>query len=178
MDYATRSPKSIPNLNGSLKQASSGYVSTSGSATIEPRCSSESESVIATRDQDTKHQPGDAQRKRSLLSTPDTREHKRRRRLDNPFPPHVRARLSTNSTHNLDSILVGFKRRDVFSMDPFTWSADFVLFALTSSQSIDLELDLPSSDARLPSCGKLHKMIFGHHINGYNLLLCVDDMIM
>ena len=76
----------------------------------------------------------------------------------------------------VDSVLVGIKRLDVSSTAPFTWSADFVLFALTSSQSIDLEQGLPSSNASLPSREELGKFIFSHQNHGRDLLLCVDDI--
>lgn len=129
-----------------------------------------SESVAAAGYQHIERQLRRKQRKRSHSLTPDEGEHKRRR-VESPHPRRRRAESSTvvNGTPMEE------KRLWECGSDPFNWSVECVLFALTSPLSMDFDppIDLPSTQR-----DKLVDFISRHRIDGYSLLLCTDHNAM
>ena len=159
----TLSPKSNASVNRALTKRSSGSEVTTGPQVTE------SMTVLE-------------QRMRSALPMLIFGGHKRRCRPGRPVPPESSqsSALETDDrfVEDADGRFVEVDKYDVYSSDPFHWSEEFVLFALTSSKSIDHEVPMPRRDVRLPACKKLRYFILGFHVNGYNLLLCTDKMAM
>lgn len=129
--------------------------------------------MVDTRQYNLRKQP----LKRSQSPSSDTGiGNRKRRRLANPTtrntPPTSFPIINEKSSHD--------QALEVYSSDPFYWSLESVLFALTSEASIDLVRSMNDSGKHypLPPRKTLEDFIIHNNIDGYNLLLCTDALAM